>query len=376
MPTNPPSFQEWWRLRQGPAWRYLTASDIGDRLADHRAADPLTREVAHYLRLIRHGGHFLLAARNAFPRIARTFELQNNQPLVDDWRLMLLGGLDDAEILSRTGVARGDLRNWRSIFFDVDVTQDRPRWPIAQIVDREVAGGNRRLASRLYLAHCGGPAMARRLLDGPGMVPDGPREYARYVRTEAQIAAAGLFLSPAEGRADMERFLKLALELDLQEQKLKLAEAQLAARVANDERRHELAQRRVRVAELKAEAAVSKAAAHPKSPADKVAKDRELKSWQRDQLAAVELREQAEMQARIEQSPLFQLKWSQSQYPVTPQVSQVADAAICPTSTVPPRTPSRDTTKRAIPSPSLVRAFAEMPNSQPSVADPTPSLAP
>lgn len=376
MPTIPPSVQSWLRLRQGPAWRYLTANDIGDRLADYRAADPLTREVAHYLRLVRQGGHYLRAAPNAFPRIARAFEIQNNEPLVDDLRLMLLGGLDDAEILSRTGVAKRDRHSWQKVFFDVDLKQDRPRWPITQIVDREVAAGNRRLASRLYLARCGGPPVARRLLDGPGMVPDDPREYARYVRTEAQIAAAGLFLSPAESREDMERFLKLALDLDLQEQKLKLAEAQLVARVASDERRHGLDQRRVRVAELKAEAAATEAASQKKSPAEKDAKDRELKSWQRDQLAAVELREQAEMQARIEQSPLYQLKWAQSQEPVSLQVSKVAEAATCPASPVRPRSRPRDATKRTTPLPSLVRAVAEIPKAKAEVRDRVPSLAP
>lgn len=368
--------QPWWRLRHGHAWLYLTARDYPRHISQTRVADPLIKKVARYLRLLELGGEYVAAAAQAFPRIARAFALQGNRPLVDDLRLMLLGQLDEAEILARTGVTTKDLRTWRRIFCDVRPQLDEISWHINHIVTPEVEAGNLYLAGRLHLALCGGPQMARRLLDGPGTVPEDPDEYARYVLTEAQIASGGLLLSPPESRKEMEIFMKLALQMSLANAKTKLLEKQLAARVARDQRRHELAERRVRAAEVTAEAAAARAAAKVKSLAEKEIRDRELAIWHREQQAALESRLQAERQARIEQSPLQQLQWATCQDPRSSPVTQAVVAPGSPAKPLPRSTKKRPSGQRRSTSASLRRVIAEAVDPQPAVAEPSSSLAP
>ena len=322
MPTLSLQNQRWWRLRYGPAWRYLTASNISQNLWRNRIADPLTLEVSRYLHLLRLGSPYVAAAPLAFPGIARAFELQRNQPLADDLRLMLLGKLDDAEILDRTGIRERDRRRWQRIFFDVDLMQDRLGWHITHIVAREVDAGNLGLANRLHLARCGGPLVARRLLDGPGMVPSDPDEYARYVQTELQIASAGLFLSPPQSRQEMEDLMNHALKLLPISARKEIAELQLKKQLAKNELS-------ILLAKQKVEAPAAKAAAKVKAYADKEARDQELETWHREQQAAQESRLEAERRDRIEQSPFQQLQWATGDEPGS---SPIVPASVTPDS--------------------------------------------
>src|SRR5256885_2282779 len=134
--------QPWWQLRHGPAWRYLTARDYPGYISQTNVADRLIKRVARYLRLLELGGTCAAAAPRAFPKIARAFELQRNQSLVDDLRLMLLGELDEGEILARTGVTTKDFRSWKRIFCDVNLQLDEFSWHKRHIVAREVEAGN------------------------------------------------------------------------------------------------------------------------------------------------------------------------------------------------------------------------------------------
>ena len=376
MPTLSLHDLPWWRIRYGPSWRYLTASDIAGHQWQFSVADPLTTAVARYLHLLRLGGRCVTVARQAFPGIVRAFELQQNQPLVDDMHLMLLGKLDDAEILARTGVPEKDRRRWQRIFFDVNVQQDPLGWNMAHIVEPEVHAGNLSLANRLHSARAGGPLIARQLLDGPGLAPRDPEDYARYLLTEAQIASGGWFLKRDRTPAEMERFMLFSAKIRLEMEKGKLAKKQLESRAERDKRLDELAERRVRIAEIQAKAALERASAKVKEKAEKQAKDLELAIWHREQQAALARTTQAEMQARIEQSSLYTLEWAQTREPGSPQVAAATAAPVCPATPVPTGKAQRRSANRATSTPSLARAIDEAVDSQPDVPEPSPSLAP
>jgi hypothetical protein len=275
------SYRSWSRIKHGPAWRYQSAREICHHLWRSRGVDPLTLDAARYLRLVGLGGTYASAASTAFPSVARAFALQREQSVVDEIRVMLLGNLDSNEIVSRSGLPIEDISWWKAIFFDVDLTKDRVGWHIDKIVIPELEAGNFRLASRLHFARCMGASAARRLLDGPEKISDDPREFATYIRREAQIAAAALFLLPIASRGEMERHQKLALQMGLVERQLELAEQKLADRRAKNERSDNLANRRARHATGKAKAARAVERRKEMARAEKQALDRQLESWHR-----------------------------------------------------------------------------------------------
>ena len=296
-----------WRGRYGPAWRYRTARGFSHSFRPCCVADGLTVDVGRYVRLSQQGGEFPARAELAFPEIASALGVQHDDRLRDSLRIMILGQLDNTEILARTGLTEELIGLWQAIFFDVNVATDSVGWQFNHIVGPELDQGNFLLAGSLHAARRGGPEIARGLLDGPQSVPSDSAEYAKLVRWQSQIAAYGLSLSPVSSREELHTLQKLALDAHRQEQKLSLRKERSASQAAREQHRLEAADRRLRLAESK-----SKALAQQRSDKQqlKAALDEQRRLRRRDQVAANARREQAARQARIAASELLKLPWA------------------------------------------------------------------
>jgi hypothetical protein len=328
-----------WRGRNGPAWRHIMARNSAGSSRRLRVMDRLTVDVFRYLSLNSRGGDWVLIAARAFPRIAEVFQVHEDNRLVDSLRIMILGQLDIAEIIARTGLSTKILRLWRAIFFDLNVGKDPLGWQLNHVVWPELDAGNRQLAGNLHTARCGLPRVARRILDGPPKVPTNATEDAKLALEQARIDSFGVLLSRPQSKKELQQLPRLVLRMQLREQTHALKEKRLAARTAKQELNQALAERRARLAEEKARAASQQRLANIKAKADKAqakadkfVEDQRLRSWHQEQVDALAKREQAERQARIAASGLLKLSWADRKAK-TPANSAERPASASPAST-------------------------------------------
>jgi hypothetical protein len=338
-----------WRGRYGPAWRHITARNSAGSSRRLRIADWLTVDVRRYLSLDSSGGDSANIAATVFPRIAEAFRAQKDRQLVDSLRIMILGRLDIAEIIARTGLSKTILRLWRAIFFDVNLAKDPLGWQLNHVVWPELDAGNLQVGGNLHTARCFGPHVARRLLDGPTKVPTSAKEDAKLALEQARIASLGLLLSYSQSDKELQQLPRLVLRMQLQEQTLALKEKRLAARLVKEERNHDLAERRARIAEERAKAESKRRVASAKSKAakaqakaDKLTEDQKLRLGHQEQAAALEKRELAERRARIAASGLLKLSCAdrKTKAPANKATEHPASASPASTASQPIQTPS------------------------------------
>lgn len=352
-----------WRGRYGPAWRVILARDFVASSRPSPVSDQLVVDVGRYLRLRDRGSDSAVIAAKAFPQIAQAFRLQQDKLRIDSLRLMILGELDSTEIVARTGLTTPEIGLWMEIFFDVHMSQDPLGWHVTHVVLPELEAGNLQVASNLHVARCGGPHMARSLLDGPTEIPTDSTACAELVLRQIQISSFSMLMNVPQSRQELQKQHMLGMKLMLKLQQNKSAEKQRACRQANEERDHALAERRVRTAEQRAEAAAEGRAAKAQAKADQSAQDEQLLHWHQQQAAAQAEREYADRQARIAASKLLSLPWGNAEQLQGTQRAAAAGAGAAPVprrseSSRRPGSPSTRAERRARTAPQVVQAAA------------------
>ena len=369
-----------WRGLHGPAWRVILARDFASSSRPFPVSDQLVADVGRFLRLRNRGRDSAAIAAKAFPEIAQAFRLQQDNRLSDSLRMMILGELDSNEIVARSGLTKPEIGLWMEIFFDVHMGQDPLGWHVSHVVWREMEAGNFQVATNLHLALCGGPHIARHVLDGPAEIPTDPADCAEMVLRQKLVASFALSMHFFESHQELQKQSMPRMRMMLKLQEIKLAKEQRAARLEQREQRErdrELAKRSASIAKKEAKIAAQRKADEAQAQANQAAQAKREHAARRAEVAAqlqaqtqanqaaqVE-REYAERQARIAGSKLLSLPWGYAeQLQGTPRAAaQGAGAAAAPLPRRPessrrPGSPSKPAERCARTAPQVVRAAA------------------
>ena len=368
--------QTHWRGRYGPAWRVILAGDFASSSRPSPVSDQLCVDVGRFLRLRARGSDSAVIAAKAFPEIAQAFRLQQDKPCTDSLRMMILGRLDSTEIVARSGLTMPEIGLWMEIFFDVHMGQDPLGWHVSHVVWREVEAGNLLVATNLHLALCGGPLIARQVLDGPAEIPTDPADCAEMVLRRKLAASFALSLHVPESHQELQKQSMPRMRMMLKLQEDKLAKEQRNARLEQQERDRALAKRRARIAKKKAKIAAQRKADEAQAKANQAAAAKREYAARRAEVAAqlqaaeaetqanqaaqVE-REYADRQASIAASMLLRLPWGNAEQLQGTQRAAApaagAGAALVPRRPESSRRPGSPST-RAGTVPQVVRAAA------------------
>lgn len=300
-----------YRGLRGPAWRLALAAELPPNRM-HRLvceADPDVRDVHHFQQLCSRGDSGKSRAKAHYPAIAAAYGLNQDEAKCAAAKILTLGASQRGEIAARLDIEEDILEKWEGLVFDVRQGRDAVGWIHAQVIRPEQSRGNGQLASKMKAAVAGGPVVAQAILDLDSRMPvtAGEKLFDRKLTLHLKFDEAAE-LSLSTNREKM-FFMKLYVELQSQENRLKLAERKLERRCAEARDKLELAKIRMEAVQQRKAA---RAAAHARCRRERELK-KAKKQAQREYLAAqqrAQLRsEQKGAVARAAASPLSGLIW-------------------------------------------------------------------
>jgi hypothetical protein len=311
-----------------------------------RLWDLLTIELAKFYALNATGPAGIAQAEENYPQIAAAFMLDGESDKTDIIKLMILADLTSDEIAKKVGIDAATVDVWEKLYFDARGLRDATSWLSAYVVEAERKAGNSALAARMKLAIAAGidGVNAILALDEAAPVDEAERLFQRKLTLSLKFDdATSMAIDSDKNRM---KFVKLYVELQQSEKRLKLAEQKLVARCATDRDRFELSKMRMEAAR---EQAAAKDAAR-RTKAERRRRMRADREAERTQLEKVQhyarLAEEKATACRIAESPLTQLTWGpakpQPELPAAPPPPAPLPAS-CSTSE-PPKLPDWETT--------------------------------
>ena len=301
---------------RGPRHRWETAEGLPpgrfDRLVQR--SDELVQASHHFRQMVKHGATGVERAGATYPEVAAAVALEEDPEKLEKLKVTVLGQLPPVEVARRPDVDEAVLKTWKALFYDIDVKNGRNAigWIAAHVIEPELDAGRSELAAKLKLVASTGSVGARAVLDVGLRAPvtAGEHLFQRRLRLHLKCDQA---LTMTEGPQYDFRFVRLHLNLKMQEHRLRVAEAKLAERCGAALRKHELAKIRL---EADLERAKCRAAREARK-AEEVTLIQEGERHARElievRLRRFELAEQQEAAARAAASPLARLRWSRGQ---------------------------------------------------------------
>ncbi|MBT6156429.1 MAG: hypothetical protein HOK71_12650 [Planctomycetaceae bacterium] len=302
---------------RGPAWRFELAESLQPQSPFSRQARRLLQQYdvhvqhAHtYFNLGRRGADGCRQAREKFPTIAAAEKLNQDRALCAQTKVLVLGDCPLPEVAERLQIDEQVVEVWEKLFFDIREAREAIGWIFAHIIRAEQNSGNGSLAARFKLAHLGGPAGARALLDAESRVPLTAAEqlFDRSLKLHLRFDEA--VTAPFCSGRDKFRFLNNSLKLKLAEQCLEVEKQKLAARCDDALRKHELAKLRLVAAADRRRGQVEERARKAQQRNQQQQEIAAAREEQRRLRGEALLAEQQAARARAAASPLAQLTWS------------------------------------------------------------------
>jgi len=307
----------------GPSFRWITAKRLAE--ASSRASkrrrfwnevDPVTRAVADYIRRCSQGPEDKEIAAKTYPAISAAEAAWNSPSIRDQLKILIIGDCPQEEIAHLCKLSPEAVDAVERLFFDVRGSLNALGWIRSAVIEPEISAGNGAFASKLKLALCGGPVAARLVLTSDVQLPVKSADRLLQQKLQLQLKADQALAMPLDTSRDSIRYLKLYTDMELAEQRLRLAERKLQYRCEEALRRAEVAKYRLeRFAQREERLAAQKAVKEEKRCA-------EAASFERDWIASsqAELAQERARQELATSSPLAQLRWrsSAAAQPVTP----------------------------------------------------------
>ena len=299
---------------RGPGWRWQYAESVARansptyvRLVRDKG-ETLVCEAAVYLTTCLRGPQGKQRAKQEHPRIAAAHALWENASMRDRLKVLIVGNCAQEEIAQLCQTDKDVVELCEQLFYDVRALREAVGWIQGHVIDRETDAGNAALASRLSLAVCLGPVVAKLLIDldedSPALVDSAKKLLKK--KTQLYVKLDQVLAVPFETDRERSRFMELFLNYDLAMARLRRAEHKLQERCAEACRRQEVAKLGLAQTRERQE----RRAAHR---AGREAERQARRLWQeqapqRQQELRIALKKLA--QARAAASPLAQLRWS------------------------------------------------------------------
>ena len=299
------------RALGGPAWRSKLVQQLPRRRSHRlvRASDEPVRRLHHCRQLCRNGKTGIEQAEALYPDIAAAERLHKSDR-TDSLKIAVLGGLESKEIARRFSLDEAVIEAWEQIYFDVRGMREAVGWIHTHVIQAEQSAGRAELAARLKFVAAVGPVSARVTLDADTRVPlgEGQRLFDRRLKLHFKFDAA------AEMRVDSDReklrFMRMYLDLAMQEKRLDLQERKLTQRCREAIDKTRTDKMRLELAKQRAE---RKAAAEKRRETERqLIREAKAKQIEVDNAwrSAVQAAEAQAATARATASPLAQLKWN------------------------------------------------------------------
>lgn len=240
-------------------------------------------------------------ARAQYPAIATAEELNSQPSLRDQLKLLVLADCSPAEIAERLKLDEPTIQVWEKLYFDVRELLKATDWIRIHVID-PVRETDPALAVKLRCAYVGGPSAARTLLDADSRMPRHAGERLYQMRLKWLVLARQAAEMIHRSEKDPFRILKLNAELMKFESRLRLQRKRFVQKCREARRKHQIAKYREERLAAQAAAKAERRAA--------MQRNRELAHQL--QLRELELRHAAEQElahARLNSSPLAQLRW-------------------------------------------------------------------
>ena len=299
--------------RRGPGHRWQIAGELPFCHWDVRMQryDEHIQAAQHFRQLLGLSPVGAKQAQALYPLIVAAAALEQDAAKVDKLKIAVFGDMSPAEIVRRLGVDEGVLATWEALFYDARNSRNSLDWVRLRIIDPEIAAGNVDLAVKLKLVAGVGPLGAIAVLDADTRAPlsAGEQLFQRKLKLNLKFDRA---MTMTEGPAHHFRFIRLHMDLRMEENRLKILERKLAEKCRDALRKHDLAQLRLKVSLEREKRRTAKA----ERKADEIGlreeglrHARELGTARRSALA---LAERKAAEARAAESPLARLTWKRT----------------------------------------------------------------
>jgi hypothetical protein len=299
----------------GPSYCWLNAKRLAEasssalkRRSFWHDADLVTRAAAEYIRCCSQGSRDKQIAAKTYPAIAAAEAAWNSPPIRDQLKILIIGDCPQEEIAQLCKISPEAVDAVERLFYDVRGSRKALGWIRSAVIEPEISAGNGALASKLKLALCAGPVAARLVLTSDVQLPVASADRLLRQKLQLQLKADQALAMPLDTSRDSIRYLKIYVDMDLAEQRLRLAERKLQYRCEEALRRAEVAKYRLeRVTKREERLAAQKAAKEEKRCA-------EAARFERDWIASsqAELAQERARQELAIGSPLAQLTWHSS----------------------------------------------------------------
>jgi hypothetical protein len=296
----------------GPDSRWHDAQQLADAAATAmkqrvwKRLDAATREAVDYIRRCKQGPEAKALAAKTYPAIAAAQAAWDDPQIRTELKILILANCPADEIARVTGIAPEAEHAVEQLFFDVRTSRSAPGWIQRTAIEPEAEAGNGELASKLRLAFLAGPIAARLILTPDAQLPLNSAHRLLHRQMRLHLKATQALAMPLDTPVKKERCLKQFNDLNLAEQRIRLAQQRLQYRCAETLRQLEVARCR----------------------AERQARREQARAARRQE----ELARAKERQECAATSPLAQLRWHCSatasiQVPSTPSKPAVAGVA-------------------------------------------------
>ena len=310
-PTKPALDAQSRQSLRGPAWR----SQLADRMAEGRAVS-LMPQVDDYVRqacdVYRSRGQGDLDGTSIDPDMRAAIEVHEDFGREDQLKILALGDVPTSTMAERTGLTTGAIEAWEALYFDVRPSRGATSWISGKVIQHELDQGNEALAAKLKLAYCGGPSGALAILDAESRVPlsAGERLFERQVALQVKFEQAAAV--PLRTDREKARFLTTYARLQLDRERLRLAEVKLASRCTRALQKHELARLRLQNAAEREQRQFQEKQQKAQRRMDAQRLQAQQQAELREFHQALQLAEQNAAVRRGAASPLAALTWTTS----------------------------------------------------------------
>jgi hypothetical protein len=227
------------RHYNGPTWRWGWAKELAKRPAyEGRAAraqaDGHVRAAEGYLRQ-RYGQKELpvddvAPAESSLAPVAQAVALNEDEVVLGDLKVLVLGGCPANEIAARYGLPEDVVTTWELLFFDIRPVAKATDWLLLNVIKPLQQQGECHLAAKLKFATAG-PVSARAIVDALERVSlrQGQSLFDQKIALMVKFQEAVEKVPIDSERAKL-RFIQLHAQLMDREQRLRLAERRLEQR--------------------------------------------------------------------------------------------------------------------------------------------------
>jgi hypothetical protein len=292
----------------GPAWRVeLTRNRRG--WPGPLPKDALLQKARDYYDLVRLSKRGARRAARKYPEIAAAERLNSEPAVVDQLKVMTVGGLTRREISQRLGIDKKVIATWEGLFYDVRDIKPAWGWLSARVFQPEKVAGKYDLAVRLKLAAAGGKFAVRPMLssDAERLLDEGARLCDQWIGLHLKMAQA-LEIPFAKERSRM-RFIKTVVDLQTRQARLNLRSRMFEQKCLESNQKHELQKLRLEQSQKREELRAEQAARRQEERAAREA----AKAQEHERRVQAErharIRRHAAMLERASGCPLSKLTW-------------------------------------------------------------------